>query len=69
MAANSFFEMSFPFVLKKGDVDSGLAGSDHVIEGEMRVGGQVTRPLDRPLRIWFCYSHFLSFFDAIPLSL
>lgn len=29
-----------PFILKKGDYDEGLKNSDHVIHGDMKVGGQ-----------------------------
>ena len=28
--------------MEKGDLQAGFAESDHVIEGEMRVGGQVS---------------------------
>ena len=41
IAANSFFEIPIPFVIKRGDVEAGFAASDHIIEGEMRVGAQV----------------------------
>ena len=29
--------------IQKGDLETGFAESDHVLEGEMRVGGQVRR--------------------------
>ncbi|XP_031572743.1 xanthine dehydrogenase/oxidase-like isoform X2 [Actinia tenebrosa] len=38
IAANSFFEESHSIV--NGDVDSGFDAADHVLEGEMYVGGQ-----------------------------
>ena len=41
IVANSFFEIPIPFVIKRGDVEAGFAASDHIIEGEMRVGAQV----------------------------
>ncbi|XP_020627784.1 xanthine dehydrogenase/oxidase-like isoform X2 [Orbicella faveolata] len=39
IAAQSFLE-STPMCIQKGDLETGFAESDHVLEGEMRVGGQ-----------------------------
>lgn len=40
IAAESFIE-STPMRIEKGDLERGFADSDHVLEGEMRMGGQV----------------------------
>ena len=40
IAAESFVE-STPMCIEKGDLERGFAGSDHVLHGEMRMGGQV----------------------------
>ena len=40
IAAESYLE-SVPMCIQKGDLETGFAESDHVLEGEMRVGGQV----------------------------
>lgn len=39
IAAESFLE-STPMSIQKGDLENGFGGSDHVLEGEMRMGGQ-----------------------------
>ena len=38
IAANSYHQE--PCVVRTGDLEAGLAAADHVIEGEVRVGGQ-----------------------------
>ena len=40
IAAESFIE-STPMCIEKGDLERGFADSDHVLQGEMRMGGQV----------------------------
>ena len=40
IAAESFIE-STPMCIEKGDLEKGFADSDHVLQGEMRMGGQV----------------------------
>ena len=40
IAAESFVE-STPICIEKGDLERGFADSDHVLLGEMRMGGQV----------------------------
>ena len=40
IAAESFVE-STPMCIEKGDLERGFADSDHVLHGEMRMGGQV----------------------------
>lgn len=40
IAAESFIE-STPMCVEKGDLERGFADSDHVLQGEMRMGGQV----------------------------
>lgn len=40
IAAESFVE-STPMCIEKGDLERGFADSDHVLQGEMRMGGQV----------------------------
>ena len=40
IAAESFFE-STPMCIEKGNLQTAFAESDHVLEGEMRLGGQV----------------------------
>ena len=40
IAAESYVQ-SEPMCIQKGDWETGFASSDHVLEGEMRVGGQV----------------------------
>jgi xanthine dehydrogenase molybdopterin-binding subunit B len=37
--------------IDKGDVEAALAGSDHVLEGDARMGGQVTLGLDIALNL------------------
>lgn len=40
IAAESYLNPE-PMCIQKGDLEAGFAESDHVLEGEMRVGGQV----------------------------
>ena len=40
IAAESFIE-STPMCIEKGELERGFADSDHVLQGEMRMGGQV----------------------------
>ena len=40
ITAESFVE-STPMCIEKGDLERGFADSDHVLHGEMRMGGQV----------------------------
>ncbi|KAL9964449.1 hypothetical protein ACROYT_G028093 [Oculina patagonica] len=41
IAAESFFKCR-PLCIQKGDLETGFSESDHVLEGEMRIGGQVS---------------------------
>ena len=40
IANNSFIDTDFPLKLVRGDVTSGFDTCDHVIEGEVHIGGQ-----------------------------
>ena len=41
IACESFFEFK-PLCIEKGDLETGFTESDHVLEGEMRIGAQVS---------------------------
>ena len=45
IAAESFLD-STPLCIEKGDLKAGFDESDHLLEGEMRVGGQVGQALN-----------------------
>ena len=40
IAAGSFYEPIFPDHIERGDIESGFAHADHVVEGEFSLGGQ-----------------------------
>ena len=41
IAAEAFYNIDM--CIQKGDLETGFAESDHVLEGEIRTGGQVTK--------------------------
>ena len=40
IAADSFFDHD-EALIEKGDIEAGFAESEHILEGEMKMGGQV----------------------------
>ena len=42
IAAESFYDLG-PLCVENGDLERGFAESDHLLEGEMKIGGQVNQ--------------------------
>ena len=42
IAAESFYDLG-PLCVENGDLEKGFAESDHLLEGEMKIGGQVNQ--------------------------